>query len=51
MISGVHLDVTARIPGIDALLFERAAAQAKSTCPISTALKTKITLEARLSAM
>ncbi len=51
MISGVHLDVTARIPGIDALLFERAAAQAKSTCPVSTALKTKITLEARLSAM
>lgn len=50
-ISGVHLDVSARIPGIDPLLFERAAAQAKGTCPISTVLKTKITMEAKLSAL
>lgn len=49
-ITGIHLDVTATIPGADAGKFEAAANGAKAGCPVSKALAgTKITMDARLA--
>jgi osmotically inducible protein OsmC len=48
-ITKVHLDVKARIPGVDKSAFEKAAADAKAGCPISRLLKAEITMTARLS--
>ncbi len=45
-----HLELTARIPDADREKFESAAASAKSGCPISRLLNTKITLNASLAA-
>ena len=46
-ITGVHLTVQARVPGISEEDFRRAAEDAKANCPVSQALKgTEITLEA-----
>lgn len=45
-----HLDVTVRIPGADRAKFEEAANNAKSGCPISKLLNTKITMDAKLVA-
>jgi osmotically inducible protein OsmC len=36
------------VPGADASAFETAANNAKSGCPISRLLNTKVTMEARL---
>jgi osmotically inducible protein OsmC len=47
-VTNVHLDVTAKIPGAGREAFEAAANKAKSGCPISRLLNTKITMEARL---
>jgi lipoyl-dependent peroxiredoxin len=47
-ISQVHLDVTARVPGISASAFESAAASAKANCPVSRLLNAKITMSANL---
>jgi osmotically inducible protein OsmC len=47
-VTGVHLDVTARVPGIDPSAFETAANNAKTGCPISRLLNAKITMDARL---
>ena len=47
-VTNVHLDVTARVPGIDQAGFETAANNAKTGCPISRLLKAEITMEARL---
>ena len=47
-IIGVHLDLTAKIPGGDAAAFQKAAAAAKEGCPVSKALKVPITLDAKL---
>lgn len=47
-ISKVHLDVTARIPGISPSAFESAAASAKANCPVSRLLKAEITMNANL---
>jgi len=47
-ITGIHLDVTAKIPGADAQKFQVAAAAAKEGCPVSKALKGPITMEAKL---
>lgn len=47
-ISKIHLDVSARIPGITASAFESAAASAKANCPVSRVLKAEITMDARL---
>lgn len=44
-----HLDVTAKVPGIDATKFAEAAADAKANCPISKLLNTKITMDAKLA--
>jgi osmotically inducible protein OsmC len=47
-ITTVHLDVNARIPGIDPEVFEQAANGAKAGCPVSKVLNAKITMDARL---
>jgi lipoyl-dependent peroxiredoxin len=47
-ITTIHLDVQARIPGIDQDTFEKAADGAKAGCPVSKALKTAITMNATL---
>jgi osmotically inducible protein OsmC len=49
----MHLEVEARVPGIDAATFKAIAEKAKETCPISTLLKPsleEITLDAKLLA-
>ena len=47
-VTKVHLDVAARIPGVDKAAFDKAAADAKTGCPISRLLKAEITMTARL---
>jgi osmotically inducible protein OsmC len=47
-ISKIHLDVSAKVPGISASAFESAAASAKANCPVSRLLKAEITMDARL---
>jgi len=47
-ISKIHLDVSARIPGISPSAFESAAARAKANCPVSRLLKAEITMNASL---
>jgi osmotically inducible protein OsmC len=47
-ISKIHLDVSARVPGISASAFESAAASAKANCPVSRLLKAEITMDANL---
>jgi osmotically inducible protein OsmC len=50
-ITGIHLDMTARIPGGDAAKFHEAANAAKAGCPVSRALAAvPITLDAKLEA-
>lgn len=43
-----HLDMTAKIPGIDAAKFDAIANGAKAGCPISRLLNAKVTLAAKL---
>ena len=46
----IHLDVTAKIPGVDAAAFQKAAQDAKVGCPISRLLKAaEITMSAKLA--
>jgi lipoyl-dependent peroxiredoxin len=47
-ITAVHLEVKARIPGADKAKFDEAAQNAKSGCPVSKVLNTKITMDAQL---
>jgi osmotically inducible protein OsmC len=47
-ISKIHLDVTAKVPGISASAFDSAAASAKANCPVSRLLKAEITMDALL---
>ena len=47
-LTAVHLDVTARIPGVTAAAFETAANNAKAGCPISRVLNATITMDAKL---
>ncbi|GAB2998800.1 OsmC family protein [Saccharothrix stipae] len=50
-ITGIHLTVTAIVPGLDAEGFAAAAEDAKRNCPVSQALTgTEITLTANLQA-
>ncbi|MEU4442537.1 OsmC family protein [Actinosynnema sp. NPDC050801] len=50
-ITGIHLTVTAIVPGLDAEGFAAAAEDAKRNCPVSKALTgTEITLTANLQA-
>jgi len=48
-ITKVHLDVAARIPGVDKAAFDKAAENAKAGCPVSRLLKAEITMTARLA--
>jgi lipoyl-dependent peroxiredoxin len=48
-VTKVHLDVEARIPGVDPAAFQKAAEAAEKGCPISRLLKAEITMTARLS--
>ena len=47
-VTKVHLDVAARIPGVDKAAFDKAAENAKAGCPVSRLLKAEITMTARL---
>lgn len=47
-ITTVHLEVFARIPGMDKDSFQQAAETAKVGCPVSKLLNAKITLDAQL---
>lgn len=49
-ITGIHLTVSARIPGVTEEEFQRLAEDAKVNCPVSQALRaTPITLDATLA--
>ncbi|MDQ0028892.1 OsmC family protein [Arthrobacter bambusae] len=49
-ITGIHLTVSARIPGVSEEEFQRLAEDAKTNCPVSQALRaTPITLDATLA--
>ena len=47
-ITAVHLNLRAKIPGIDQKAFEELANKAKAGCPVSKVLKADITLDATL---
>jgi osmotically inducible protein OsmC len=47
-ITTIHLELKAKVPGIDKTKFQEAADGAKANCPISRALTAKITLAATL---
>lgn len=47
-VTAVHLDVVARVPGIDQAAFDTAANNAKTGCPISRLLNATITMTAKL---
>lgn len=47
-VTAVHLEMTARIPGIDQAKFDEIANKAKAGCPISKLLNAEITLDAKL---
>lgn len=47
-ITGIHLDVVAKIPGGDKQAFDTAANNAKAGCPVSKVLSAPITMDARL---
>lgn len=44
----IHLDTTARVPGIDDARLQQVAKGTKAGCPISRLLNTSVTLTARL---
>lgn len=47
-VTKIHLETTARVPGISAEQFAAIAAGAKAGCPISRLLKAEISLDAKL---
>jgi osmotically inducible protein OsmC len=47
-ITTIHLDLSGRVPGIDAAKFAEIADQAKAGCPVSRVLKADITLTKKL---
>ena len=47
-ITASHLDVTAKIPGIDKAKFDAIANKAKAGCPVSKLLKAEISMDAKL---
>lgn len=49
-ITTIHLDMTAKVPGIDQAKFEALANDAKATCPVSRLLNANIMLNAKLAA-
>jgi len=49
-VTSSHLEVSAKVPGLDAARFAALAAETKSGCPISRLLKAEISLDAKLEA-
>jgi osmotically inducible protein OsmC len=49
-ITASHLNVVAKIPGVDNVKFQQIANQAKAGCPVSKLLKANITMDAKLEA-
>lgn len=47
-VTGIHLDVQAKVPGAEQAAFEAAADKAKAGCPISRLLNAKISMTAKL---
>ena len=47
-ITTIDLQMTAKVPGIDAKKFAEIAADAKANCPVSRVLNAKISLDAKL---
>ncbi len=47
-ITSVHLDVSAKVPNADGAAFQKAAEDAKASCPVSKVLKANITMTAKL---
>ncbi|OWU83936.1 hypothetical protein ATO6_16130 [Oceanicola sp. 22II-s10i] len=47
-ITKVHLDVTAKVPGMSDADFQTAAGKAKEGCPVSKLLNAEITMDAKL---
>ncbi|MFH0882380.1 MAG: OsmC family protein [bacterium] len=47
-ITAVHLDVSAKVPGMDQQAFVAAANNAKAGCPVSRVLNAEITMDATL---
>lgn len=47
-ITTIQLDLTGRVPGIDAAKFQQVAQDAKENCPVSRLLKAQISLAAQL---
>ncbi len=47
-VTGSHIEVRGRVPGIDQQAFEQAAQDAGKNCPISQALAIEITVDATL---
>lgn len=47
-VTGILLQVRAKVPGLDRAAFDTAAQAAKAGCPVSRLLNTKITLDATL---
>jgi lipoyl-dependent peroxiredoxin len=47
-ITAIHLDLVAKIPGIDKAKFDKAANDAKAGCVVSRVLNAKITMDAKL---
>jgi len=47
-ITTIHLELTAKVPGIDRPKFDETANDAKTTCIVSRALKANFTLQATL---
>lgn len=49
-VTKIHLDLTARVPGVDKAVFDKAVQDAKTGCPISKLLKAaEITLTSKLT--
>ncbi|HVU25618.1 MAG TPA: OsmC family protein [Opitutus sp.] len=48
-VTAIHLDTTAKVPGVSAEKFAEVANGAKANCPISRLLKADITLDAKLA--
>ena len=47
-ITAIHLDLSGRVPGIDAAKFDEIADQAKASCPVSRLFNADITLTKKL---
>ena len=47
-ITGIHLSLEARVPGVDAATLEKLAGKAKEGCPVSKLFRAPITLDVKL---